>query len=120
VRLTEPEPEPDSWSAIWARPVATDGATLVAHRGRTIPVKVELFADGVEQTSGRAWLSVAKCDGTTVSETPLTWRHGRWTAHLHTARLRPGCYVVTATLDGHAAGSFRLDVRGHACAARRH
>lgn len=119
VTLTEPEPEPDDWSAVWARPVAADGATLVAHRGRTIPVKVELFADGVEQTSGRAWLEVATCDGTTVSGTPLTWRHGRWTAHLHTAWLRPGCYVVTASLDGHAAGSFRLDIRGHACAARR-
>ncbi len=119
VTQTAPEPEPGGWSAVWARPVATDGATLVAHRGRTIPVKVELFADGVEQTSGRARLSVATCDGAIVAGTPLTWRHGRWTAHLHTARLRPGCYVVTATLDGHAAGSFRLDVRGHACVARR-
>ena len=29
----------------------------------------------------------------------------------------PGCYMVTVSLDGQAAGSFRMDLRGAAPAA---
>lgn len=112
--------DPVVWSATWGEPVAKDGAALVANRGRTIPVKVEIFADGVEQTGGGAWLDVATCGGTATLQTPLTWDGGRWTIHLDTGRLGgPGCYVATATIDGHAAGAFRLDLRGSATASNR-
>ena len=43
---------------------------------------------------------------------PLDFSGGRWTAKLDTASLAAGCNTVTATLDGHAAGSFTLDLKG--------
>jgi hypothetical protein len=43
----------------------------------------------------------------------MTWGGGRWNGSLDTSSLGgPGCYVATASLDGHAAGSFRIDLRG--------
>ena len=85
---------------------------------RSIPVKVEIFADGVEQSGGHANLSVAACGGGTALEMALDWDAGRWNGHLDASRLAgPGCYTVTAWLDGNAAGSFRLEVRGAEAAA---
>ena len=112
--------DPVAWSATWGEPVATDGGAFSANRGRTIPVKVELFADGVEQTSGDAWLDVAQCDGTPALRTPLDWDGDRWAVHLDTSGLGgPGCYTATASLDGHVAGSFQLDLRGSATALKK-
>jgi hypothetical protein len=109
---------PVAWSAVWGEPVATPGDTYATNGSRTIPVKVEIFSDGVEQTSGSAVLSVVGCDGGTPWTMALTWDAGRWNGHLDTSRLGgPGCYRVSASLDGNAAGSFRLDVRGDAPAA---
>ena len=106
---------PVAWSVRWGEPVATDGGAFVAHRGRTIPVKVEVFADGVEQRRGDVALDVATCGGTSTLRTEMAWRDGRWRVHLHTGGLPgPGCYIATASLDGNAAGSFRLDLRGAA------
>lgn len=102
-----------AWTVRWGEPVATTGATFVAKPGRTVPVKVEIFADGVEQTHGDASLSLAACGGGAIGALRLAWDGGRWTAHLDTRRLGgPGCYEVTATLDGTAAGAFRLELRG--------
>jgi hypothetical protein len=43
----------------------------------------------------------------------MSFDSGRWNAKLDTSRLDgPGCYLVTASLDGHVAGSVRLDLRG--------
>jgi hypothetical protein len=107
-----------TWSAVWGEPVASTGDTFVANNGRTIPVKVELFANGVERSTGRAALSVVGCAGGTPLDIELTWDGGRWTGHLDTSWLAgPGCYRVTAWLDGNAAGSFRLDLRGVTAAA---
>ena len=104
--------DPVAWSAAWGEPVGNSGGTLVANPGRTIPVKVEIFADGVEQTRGAAGLTVRGCDGRPAADLGMTWDGGRWAAHLDTSRLGgPGCYEVTAMLDGHAAGSFGLDLR---------
>ena len=101
------------WSAIWGEPVATNGSTFVANAGRNVPVKVRMFADGVEQTSGNASLTVATCAGSNVATLPMTWSGGRWNGALDTSTLAgPGCYTAAASLDGHAAGSFRLDLRG--------
>lgn len=102
------------WTATWLEPIGGTTPALSANHGRTVPVKVEIFADGVEQASGAARLSVAPCAGGAAVDAALS-REGsdRWAGHLDTARLAgPGCYTVTASLDGHDAGSFRLDLRG--------
>lgn len=104
---------PVAWSAVWGEPVASGGATFLANAGRTIPVKVEMFANGVEQTHGEAKLGLASCGGTVLGSIDLTWDAGRWNGKLDTSMLGgPGCYVATASLDGSAAGSFRIELRG--------
>jgi hypothetical protein len=109
---------PVAWSAAWGEPVSSPGDTFVANSGRTIPVKVTIFADGVEQTTGHGALSIAGCGGGGSLEVALGWDGGRWNGHLDTSRLDgPGCYLVGALLDGHEAGSFRLDLRGNETAA---
>ena len=95
-------------------------ASFVANTGRTVPIKVEVFADGVEQTSGVVRLDVATCAGAAVADLPLAWDGGRWVGHLDTGRLGgPGCYVATVSVDGHAAGTVGLDLRSSTIAAKR-
>jgi hypothetical protein len=107
-----------TWSAVWGEPVATSGGVFVANPGRTVPVKVELFANGVEQTQGTGVLTLATCDGAAAASVALTWDGGRWVGHIDTSMLGgPGCYTGTASLDGNVAGSFRLDLRGDPAAA---
>ena len=103
-----------AWTARWGEPVANGGAPFVANPGRTVPVKVEILADGVGQRSGVAVLTVSDCAGNAVGgPLPMTWSGGRWNVSLDTATLGgPGCYVAEASLDGHVAGSFRIDLRG--------
>jgi hypothetical protein len=102
-----------AWSAMWGEPVATAGSTFVANPGRTVPVKVELLADGVRQTHGSAVLTLATCGGAAVGSMAMSWGGGRWNASLDTGSLGgPGCYTATASLDGNVAGSFRIDLRG--------
>jgi hypothetical protein len=104
---------PVTWTATWGEPVATNGSTFVANTGRTVPVKVRMFANGVEETSGAASLSVATCAGAPAGSLSMTYAGGRWTASVDTGTLGgPGCYVATASLDGNTAGSFRIDLRG--------
>jgi hypothetical protein len=107
---------PVAWTARWGEPVAA-GTTFVANPGRTIPIKVEIFANGVEQTGGAASLAIATCGGASVGTIALDWDGGRWAGHLDTSRLgSAGCYVATASLAGNVAGSFRIDLRGDAAA----
>jgi hypothetical protein len=104
-----------TWSAVWGEPVATTGDTFATNTSRTIPVKVEIFANGVEQSSGNAVLSIVGCGGGTPMTMPLSWDGNRWSGHLDASSLAgPGCYRVTVSLDGNVAGSFRLDIRGDA------
>jgi hypothetical protein len=110
---------PISWTATWGEPVASSGDTFTTNFRRTIPIKVDMFANGVEQTGGRASLVVTRCSGGTAFVAPLTWDGARWIGHLDTSRLGgPGCYLATATLDGHDAGSFRIDLRGASSTAK--
>lgn len=101
-----------AWSVVWGEPVGGTPAALVANQGRTVPVKVEIFADGVALGSGNAAIRVDRCGGGNALTAALVWGNGRWNVNLDTSPLGPGCYVVTATHDGHDAGSFRLDLRG--------
>jgi hypothetical protein len=101
------------WSAAWGEPVGLGADSFVANAGRNLPIKVQVFANGVERTRGRAELSVATCGGVATWSGPLSWDGSRWTGHLDTSWLGgSGCYRVTVSLDGNAAGSFRLDLRG--------
>jgi hypothetical protein len=102
--------ETTEYTVQWGEPI-TDG-TLTANQGRAIPLKLRLFVDGVERTSGNAFLSVVPCDGGTPLVVPLTFNGGRWNGKLDTSSLDPGCYVATAIVDGNAAGSFTIDLRG--------
>jgi hypothetical protein len=115
--LYEPPPPPPpppahTASAIWLEPVASGDSTLEANRGRTIPVKVQLFVDGHERTTGEATLRLARCGGTTSVDLPLTWSGGRWNVSLDTGGYAAACYTVGAVVDGLAAGSFTLELRG--------
>ena len=109
---------PVLWSATWGEPVATTGSTFIANPGRTVPVKVRIFADGVEQTHGEVVLATSTCAGVASGSMTMSWGGGRWNASLDSGSLGgPGCYVSTATLDGHVAGSFRIDIRDTAAAS---
>jgi hypothetical protein len=104
---------PVTWSAMWGEPVATNGSTFVANSGRTVPVKVRIFANDAERTSGAATLAIATCAGAPSASLAMVYSGGRWNASVDTSSLGgPGCYVATASLDGNVAGSFRLDLRG--------
>jgi hypothetical protein len=109
---------PVTWSAVWGEPVATSGDTFVANLGRAVPIKVEIFSNDVEQTSGHAVLTVTPCGGGDGLNVILGRENGRWTGKLDTSMLAgPGCYAATVSLDGQAAGSFQMDLRGTAPAA---
>ncbi len=103
------------WTALWDEPVGS-AATLIANGGRTVPVKVRLFADGVEVRTGSATLHAARCDGSgTIVDGALAWSsgNGRWNGHLDSSALPGvGCYRVSVVLDGADVASFRLDVVG--------
>jgi hypothetical protein len=104
---------PVTWSAIWGEPVASTGATFVANSGRTVPVKVRIFANDTERTSGEAALRIATCSGAPAATIAMAYSGGRWNASVSTGTLGgPGCYIATASLGGNDAGSFRLDLRG--------
>ncbi len=99
-------------TAVFGPPV---GPTLDVRvtRGRTLPVKVELFRDDSEVESGAAELEVAQCDGAGPSGGPvaLRWQAdaGRWFALLDTSILPDGgCQRVTVELNGEYLGSFTL------------
>ncbi len=98
-------------AARWDEPVGAP-ATISANAGRTIPVKVELFRDGVEVEQGSVRVLVIDADSAARATLDLAWNTGRWIGHLDTATLAGGTYRVVARLDGSAAGAFRLDLRG--------
>jgi hypothetical protein len=102
-------------SATWESPVGGDPAVLVGNHGRTVPVKAQLYVDGVALTTGRVDLAAGPCGGSPVLTVPMEWRADslRWFAHLDTALLPgPGCYTVTASVDGGGGPAFTLDLRG--------
>ena len=98
-------------SAVWLEPVAGTTSTFVANRGRTVPIKVQLFVNGTAATSGDASLRLVPCGGGDASEMPLAWSGGRWNVSLDTSSLASDCYTVTASINGLVAGSFTLELR---------
>ena len=110
VTVTLDRPADDVYTAQWSEPV-TDGK-LDTNQSRSVPLKLRLFVNGVERTSGSASLSIAPCGGGTPYVLPLTFSGGRWAAKLDTSNLAGGCNTATAILDGHSAGSFEINVKG--------
>ena len=109
---------PHSGSAIWLEPVG-NGQTFAANHSRTIPVKVRLFVDGVERSTGDVHLTMTSCGGDSVAQDlTMSFSGGRWNASIDTSTLPGACYTVTATIDGLTAGSFRLDLGANSAAAR--
>lgn len=102
---------PHTASATWGGPFSGAGSTFSANRGRNIPVKVNLFVDGVERTTGDALLTVTPCSGGSSVTLALTYASGRWNAALDTTALVGSCHTVAASMDGLAAGSLQLELR---------
>ena len=102
-----------SWTAVWGEPIGQGTDSLAVNGSRTLPVKVRIFAGGVEQTTGTGQLTISSCTSTWSMTLPLSWDNGRWNGHLDTGSLAgPGCYRVGVSVDGNVAGSFQLDVKG--------
>jgi hypothetical protein len=103
-----------TFGATWAAPIGGTPPSLVANWGRTVPLKFSLTANGEVVHNGTVTVSFVPCGGgDAVVVIPLAWDGGRWDGHLDTSDLgRLGCYDGTAMVDGNAAGTFRLDVRG--------
>ena len=86
--------------------------------GRVVPVKVQLWGNGVEvaqPSAGALRLQITECDSaSTVRTYDLAWQPSarRWTARLDTSGLSDGCYQGSILVDGQAAGSFKLVVTG--------
>jgi hypothetical protein len=109
---------PHTASAIWLEPVGS-GETFAANHSRTIPVKVRLFVDGAERSTGDVHLTMTPCGGDAVAQDlTMSFSGGRWNASLDTSSLPGACYTVAATIDGLRAGSFHLDLGANAAAAR--
>ncbi len=110
-RVTVRYVAPSVASAVWLEPVAGSTSTFVANRGRTVPIKVQLFVNGVAVSTGDAGLQLAPCGGGSPSILPLVWNGGRWNVSLDTSSLTSSCYTVTARINGLVAGSFTLVFR---------
>ena len=98
-------------SAAWLEPVAGSTSTFVANRGRTVPIKVQLFVNGSPVSSGAPGLQLTPCGGGATSELPLAWSGGRWIVSVDTSSLTESCYTITATIGDLVAGSFTLELR---------
>lgn len=99
-------------SGAWAEPVGQGSSVFVANRGRTVPLKVLLTVDGQPRSTGDAIVTVAPCGGGPAVVRTLTFGGGRWDAGLDTSDLVGPCHVVTASIGGLDATSFRLELRG--------
>jgi large repetitive protein len=103
----------DVYDAGWESPIGGNPAFLDTNGTRTVPVKLRLYRNGAEVTSGSAFLRLTPCavSGPTI-DLGLTWNGSRWTGKIDTSTLSGTCYNVVAMAGDVAAGSFRLDVTG--------
>ena len=102
-------------SALFEQPVG-NGGTFSVSGSRTIPIKVQLFRDGLEVVDGEAWVWVAPCGGSAVRVAQLERQTGRWMGHLDTGA-PAGCREVTIRAGGVTYGGFELRVDAAATAA---
>jgi HYR domain-containing protein len=100
----------ETWTATWEEPIGPP-AQVTANAGRTLPVKLRIFRDGVEVVTGTAILRLVPCLGGGAIDTPLDYG-SRWTGHIDTTTLSGDCYRVAVIAGGTEAGAFRLDLVG--------
>ena len=101
----------ETWSATWEEPIGPP-AQVTANAGRTLPVKLRIYRDGVEIVSGTAFLRLVPCvAGPATVELPLAFG-GRWTGKIDTSMLDGDCFRVAVIAGGTEAGAFRLDLAG--------
>ena len=108
------------WTAAWEQPIGAGGFS--ANAGRTVPIKLRLFLDGTEVTSGTPILQLSRCDGSGAPvETALEWGNGngRWNGHVDTGRLgATGCHRIAIVVDGVQVASVDMNVVGSLAAAK--
>ena len=109
---------PHVGSVTWWEPVGAGTEAFLVNGVRTLPVKATLAVDGEIRTQGDAALAITPCGGGTALVLPMTFGGGRWNAAIETASLAGACHTVAASIDGLAAGSFRLELRTAEPAAR--
>ena len=100
----------ETWTATWDEPIGPP-AQVTANAGRTLPVKLRIYRDGVEIVTGTAFLRLVPCLGGAAIDSPLDYG-SRWTGHIDTTMLSGDCYRVAVIAGGAEAGSFRLDLVG--------
>jgi hypothetical protein len=101
----------ETWSATWEEPIGPP-AQVTANAGRTLPVKLRIYRDGVEVVTGTAFLRLVPCvAGPATVELPLAFG-GRWTGKIDTSMLTGDCFRVMVIAGSSEAGSFRLDLAG--------
>lgn len=97
----------------WDPPIG-EASSVAVNVGRTLPVKVRAWLDGLPVGSGDAALGVTDCGATGTGQpvVQLTFRPdvGRWSANLDTSGIAAGCHAVRLIADGAVLGSFVLDV----------
>jgi len=116
----------------WGRPLAEALPALVGRVGRTVPLKLDVTADGVEQGPAAIdapTLSVAPLASCTVDAAAGTardsgtfgWGDGTWQLNLKTGDLGGGCWRLAAQVDGatFATAIVQLEDGGVAVAAHR-
>lgn len=98
-------------AATWGRPLGDGVPALTGQLGRTIPLKLAITSGDVIQgpgdvqvpelvlqrldSCGPTGLSLASRDGGAFA-----WGDGAWQLQLRTGDLGPGCWRLTATVDG--------------------
>ena len=100
-------------SVLWEEPVG-NGGTFAVRGGRSVPVKVQAWLDGVEVVEGSPTLVLETCSGEPAGDAGGAMEYqvdaGRWMGHLDTTGLGIGCYQVSLSAGAITFGSFQLDV----------
>lgn len=114
-------------SAMWKEPINGPSVINVAKAGRVIPVKVEVFLNGVEnQNTGEVTFKLYKSNGCTAGATDAVetfaavgeaaggdayvWNaDGGWYQYNLKTPSTPGCYTGQVLLNGNVAGYFLIN-----------
>jgi HYR domain-containing protein len=101
----------ETWLTTWEEPIGPP-AQVTANAGRTLPVKLRIYRNGVEVVTGTAFLRLVPCvAGPATVELPLVFG-GRWTGKIDTSMLAGDCFRVAVIAGSTEAGAFRLDLAG--------
>ncbi|TAK02704.1 MAG: HYR domain-containing protein [Chloroflexota bacterium] len=100
-------------SVEWGDPVGA-AAELRVSLGRSIPLKVRAWLDGLPQAGPAAfevWSCTARSTGS-LQTAAAGWNAdaARWMAVLDTSGLAAGCHTVALVRDGTSLGSFVLEI----------